>query len=156
LFTSPSPSTSGGARALTSGTWTEPFPVHDLLQIVLTVALGAAALVSWERIVRERLLWKWRRRPPYSVASASPVWRRRVLRWLVACAILGAAATLFLRPVPSATDAVEVLAYGVLDGIALGLVLAAAMHRVLRALPGVAREAVSRVKLFLRGGPVRV
>ncbi|HXB54482.1 MAG TPA: DUF4184 family protein [Vicinamibacteria bacterium] len=130
-----------------------PLPVHDLLQIVFTVVLGAAALDAWRRIAGQRLLWSWRNRSPRPVLAASPTGRRRVLRWLTACGALGVAAALFFKPAASAGYALELAAYGFLDGIAGGMLLGAATHRLLHARlrREAALEAATRVRLLQPG-----
>ena len=38
-------------------------PLHDALQLWLTVAFALASLYMWRVIARDRLLWQWRKRP---------------------------------------------------------------------------------------------
>jgi hypothetical protein len=130
-----------------------PLPVHDVLQIVLTVVLGAAALDAWRRIAGQRLLWSWRSRSPRPVLAASPTWRRRVLRWLTACGALGVAAVLFFKPAASLGQAVELAAYGCLDGLAAGILLGAITHRILgaRVRRDAVLEAAARASVLLPG-----
>jgi hypothetical protein len=132
-------------------------PVYDLLQLGLSVAFGAAAFATWRSISQQRLLWSWRNKPARRILQASPRSRRRLLRWLGACAALGAAAPFFFKPVASPSIAVEFSAYGFLDGIAAGILLAATAHRLLTdriRLVTVPAASVSQVGLGLHGPAV--
>jgi hypothetical protein len=76
-----------------------------------------------------------------------------MLRWLTACGALGVAATLFFKPGAPAGYALELAAYGFLDGIAGGMLLGAATHRLLRARlqREAALEAATRMWLLRPG-----
>ncbi len=108
-------------------------PLHDVLQIVLSVATGSIALLAWQRILRERRLWSWRGRTPPAhgpVCGRSPM---RLVCGVVACGLAGAGAA-----VAAATDrppaiVVELASYALLDGVALGLLAGAMGARIMAA-----------------------
>jgi hypothetical protein len=91
------------------------------------------AVIAWR--VGQGFLWdgplraeKGPRSNPPPVATLIPI-----VRGLAACAGLGALAAVVLRP-EAPPDALEFAAYGALDGIALGMLVAAATWRRQRSL----------------------
>lgn len=118
--------------------------LHDLLQVLATALLGIVTLRLWGRILDARLLGAWRRQAIPPTSPASPRSRRRLVRWLGAAASLGTAGALLGRSGASPWQAVELASYGLLDGIALGLLLPALAHRLTTGLrPSLPRRAAS-------------
>jgi membrane-bound metal-dependent hydrolase YbcI (DUF457 family) len=132
--------------------WGVPTPFgavafHDLLQVIATVLLGVMALRMWGRILDDRLLRIWRGGTVPLLESRAPRSATKLLRWLGAAASLGIAGALLGRPGMSVGQAVEFASYGLLDGLALGVLLPAVAHRVTtglrRSLPRRAAPAAS-------------
>jgi hypothetical protein len=97
--------------------WCVPFPfgavpVYDILQNVLSLALGIVAL----RMARDAI----------SMSPPGPA----IASWLTASGGLGAAVALVLRRLDA--DALSFAAYGALDGVALGILAAAASSQLRR------------------------
>ena len=109
-----------------------PFFVYDILQIVLTVALGVWALRMWAFIGRRHLVFQWNERGARSVALRKPIHRRAFARWLLLCVLAGVVMALGLRPNQGVGLAMERAAYGALTFFALGLLLGASSDRVVR------------------------
>jgi Domain of unknown function (DUF4184) len=106
-------------------------PLHDVLQIVLTVVLGAASLLAWRRILRKRLLWKWRERTPPAHASTRGRSPLRLACCVLGCGILGAGAMAASAADGPPGTVVELASYALLDGLALGLLLGACGSRIM-------------------------
>jgi hypothetical protein len=111
-----------------------PFPVtrmplHDVLQVLLTIVFGAFTLLAFADIGRRRLLLTWAGATPAPLREASPNERRRALQYMIFCAILGLGAGLARR-----NDAlgpwIEIAAHGVLAFLFYGVLLAAATDRL--------------------------
>jgi hypothetical protein len=102
-----------------------PIPLHDLLQTVLTIVLGAVSIFAWRRAVRKRLLWRWRgiRRPAFNPAVVFDPFV--VVVATIAWALVGTAVGLWWRPIPNLGIGVEIGAYGALTFVAIGAVMAA-------------------------------
>jgi hypothetical protein len=124
-------------------------PLYEVLQIVLTVLLGVAALELWGRMARGRLLWFWRGEAPCIAPFAPIAHRRRMARWLLGCAAAGVVLALGLRPLGSVWLAVERAAYGALTFFALGLLLGAAADRVVRAPRWRARGSAGKLPMVV-------
>jgi len=110
-------------------------PLYEILEHVLSVPLGLAALMMWQASVREA-----GRRMPQRWDQGRTVAHNPIRPWIVAGGALGAAGAMILRHGPLA-DLVEYAAYGALDGVAVVL-LAGASSGALRRLLG--RRAMRR------------
>jgi hypothetical protein len=97
-------------------------PLHDVLQLVLSVAFGAFAWGSWRRIAREGLLWQWSRQARQAFRPVDRGQARRSLTWLTGWAGLGCATGSTLRPGAGAATAVELGVYGALAFASLAIV----------------------------------
>jgi hypothetical protein len=105
-------------------------PLYDALHPVSTVLFGVGAFAIWRRLAAGRLLWVWRGSAPRRVAEAPPAARRTLVRWLLFCTACGALAASLVSPTGSPlADVVELTAYGALDALWLGLLLAALAAR---------------------------
>ena len=105
-------------------------PLYDALHPVSTVLFGVGAFAIWRRLAAGRLLWVWRGSAPRRVAEAPPAARRTLVRWLLFCTACGALAASLVSPAGSPlADVVELTAYGALDALWLGLLLAALAAR---------------------------
>jgi len=107
-----------------------PVPLHDALQLWLTVVLGTAGVLMCARISRERLLWQWRSLPPVAL----PARARHQGEWLVlglaAAAVGGAYFGHALRPDASPKLLAASVAFGAIDACLMALLLfAAALQR---------------------------
>jgi hypothetical protein len=111
-------------------------PLHDVLQVVLTIVLGAAALGEWSRYARNL---------PAAAPGAAAVWevrpapleaRRAVQRVLLAAFLVGALAGPAVRGAYGTWDALELAAFGAIDGACFAAVGLACAHRVRRAIAG--------------------
>jgi hypothetical protein len=109
-----------------------PIPLHDALQLWLSLLLGLAACAAWSGIARQGLLWRWRGEPPASVFTAPRSERVRAARWLSLWMLAGASAACGLRPVHDLGHGAEMATYGCIAFMALGLVLFAASDRLVR------------------------
>ena len=105
-------------------------PLYDALHVTLTVVLGLLALGTWQRIARERLLWRWRGESPRAVAAAPVGERSRAIAWLTAWMAAGASTACAFRPVHGAGHALELGVYGALAFLAFGLVAGAIAGRI--------------------------
>jgi hypothetical protein len=108
-------------------------PLHDVLQIVLSLVLAPAACASWRGIARDRLLWHWRGGTPPPAVRLAPPRSRPALVFLMACAAVG-----FVVGVTSRPGAAPLAAYelGVFGSIAFGFyafLVLPAVDRLLRA-----------------------
>jgi hypothetical protein len=107
-------------------------PLHDVLHVMSTILFGVAALQMWQRIASERLLWTWSGEAARSFPAPEPP--QRVLLWLTACGFLGAAVASALRAGAPLGPAIEFAAWGFLDGVAFGALLAATLDRIVKRL----------------------
>ena len=106
-------------------------PLHDALHAWLSLVLGVGAVLSWQRLARERRLWTWRGETPPPVARAPPAAQKRLRSWVLVLLLLGALLVPALRNAGPAR-ALELAAYGAVAFCAYGLVLLAAAHQVRR------------------------
>jgi hypothetical protein len=112
-------------------------PLHDALQLWLTIALGALALREWDLLVR-RLDGRRGATASGCVAPAPAAARRAVHRGIAAAALAGALLGPLLRGAYGTGDALEVAAFGALSLAGLAVVVASAAER--------ARLALARVR----------
>ncbi len=123
-------------------------PLYDVLQVILTVALGAIALREWRRIASALPLPGPGAAAAWEVVSAPPAERRRALVVLLAAALAGAVSAPLLKTAVGTADAPKLAAYGAITFSTLAVVVAAAADR--------ARRVIERVLLEVGGvTPVR-
>src|SRR5262245_29207354 len=104
----------------------EALPLSAALDPVSPAPLRVAAFGIWRRRAAGRLLWVWRGVAPRRVAEASAAARRTLVRWLLFCVTCGAVGGGLMTPAGAPfADIVELTAYGALDALWLGLLLAA-------------------------------
>jgi Domain of unknown function (DUF4184) len=96
-------------------------PLHDVLQIVLSLGLGVVAWGSWRQMAREGLLWQWLREPRRVEARADEAEARSTLAWFLGWAGVGMALGSTLRPSAGPWVALELGAYGGLAFAALAV-----------------------------------
>lgn len=105
-------------------------PLHDALQLWLTLAFAAAAVLMWRRVARKRLLWRWRGR---EARQLPPMPQKAGVLLLSVCgfaALEGALVGLYSLEVHSAQATAAALAFGAIDFAALALLLSAAVLRL--------------------------
>ena len=116
-------------------------PLHDALQLWLTLGLGALALVDWDRTAR--------RLPPAAHArrvTPAPLAAQRWVRVaLVAAAVAGAALGPALRGAVGTPDALKLAAYGCVSFASAAALAGAFAER--------ARQALARVRLDVGAEP---
>jgi hypothetical protein len=127
-------------------------PLHDLLQVLLTIVLGAAALGEWRRYAR-------RLAPPgpgaaaaWEVRLAPEPARRAVQRALAAAVLAGAVLAPAAKGAYGTAEALKLAAYGAITGVSIAAVALAAAHRARRAFD-VPREGVGRALGARWAGP---
>jgi hypothetical protein len=113
-----------------------PLPLHDVLQVWLSIFFAVAALQGWQDLARSGRLYAWRGEapPPRALAPASPRVRRRTVRFLGLAALMGAVLTLALREADTTLARLELALFGAIGLLAYGVVVAAAVDRWLRSL----------------------
>jgi hypothetical protein len=102
-------------------------PIYDILQNVLSLALGIAALRMAPSVMRQERSSTFRGESPVTLPRPSGP---ALTSWLVAWGGFGAVVALVLRRMDA--DALSFAAYGILDGAALGILVAAAVSRLRR------------------------
>lgn len=107
-------------------------PLHDVLQIALTVLLGAAALAQWRGIAQAGRLWSWRGEAPRAVPAAHASECRWAIRWLGGWAAVGAALGLAKARILEPGLAVPLAAYGTISLTWVGTLVAASIDRLRR------------------------
>jgi hypothetical protein len=106
-----------------------PAPLHDALQLWLTVALGGLALRDWHRLASALPSPGPGAAAAWEIVAAPPLERRRVLRVLLASVLVGAAGGPALRGALGTPDALKLAAYGAITLPCLAVVLGAAACR---------------------------
>jgi hypothetical protein len=113
-------------------------PLHDLLQVVLSVLFAVMALRTWDDLARSSTLWRWRGQRPRVVRPRPPAETRKAHLVLVVLALAGAAFGAFLRRGSDPVVVLEVALFGALAfafwGL-LGLPMAARLRPAARGLP---------------------
>ncbi len=90
-------------------------PLHDALQLWLTVVLGVAGLWMCAHIAERRLLWRWRALEPQPLPKRARHEGDRLVLALLAAAALGAAVGSNLRAGTTTKAWLAGLAFGALD-----------------------------------------
>jgi len=120
-------------------------PLHDALQLWLTVAFALASLYMWRVIARDRLLWQWRKRP-VSARRSKP---RHAGTRLALCCALAAAQGAIVGYVSHRTSGPKGLtaavAFGAIDFVCAFAVIASVTMRTSR------RARVARVLRHANG-----
>ena len=98
-------------------------PVHDVLQLGLSLAFGAFVVLRWRFLVAAT---------GQASAPAAADTQLRLGAWLVGCAVLGTRLPAWLRPGAPRGSALELAAYGAIDALLVGVVLAALGFRLWR------------------------
>ncbi|WP_053333630.1 DUF4184 family protein [Gemmatimonas phototrophica] len=97
-------------------------PLHDALQLWLTIGFGIACALMWRRIAAQRLLWRWKNVAPQQLPKRPRTHGIQVLRVLTVCAgvgvLLGAS-----QPAHAPKATAAALAFGAIDVAALGALL---------------------------------
>lgn len=101
-------------------------PLHDLLQIVLTLLLGAAAFRSWGRLATHGRLWAWSDEVKPVVPAGSVASRRRAAAMLGLSLLAGVAVGAWTPPGPP----LELAAYGALTFVSAATVGLAMVDRL--------------------------
>lgn len=99
-------------------------PLHDALQLWLTIGLAIVTAVLWQYIARHRLLWRWRAQRARALPRQPREEGHRLLVAALLFAALGGACGLGQQhPHPKAAAAA--VAFGAIDATLAGLMLAA-------------------------------
>jgi hypothetical protein len=114
-------------------------PLHDALQIWLSIGLGAFALRDWGRMASTLPAPGPGAAAAWEVVPAPPEACRQVVASLVGAALAGAALAPFLKGAIGSPDALKLATYGAISFAALAAVIGAVADR--------ARRAVGRVLL---------
>ena len=101
-------------------------PLHDALQLWLTIALGIASVWMWRSIARARLLWRWRRRDVRSLPRMPRAAGAQLLWLCAAAAVPGAAVGLHMRAGDGGKLMAAGVAFGAID-FAIGALLVSAL-----------------------------
>ena len=109
-------------------------PVHDVLQVGLTLVLAALALREWDRMASALPAAGPGAAAAWEVVPAPPAERRRAMGLLFACALAGALAGPALKGAMGAPDALKLAAYGAITFSTLGAIVASAANRARRVL----------------------
>jgi hypothetical protein len=115
-------------------------PLHDLLQVWLTIVLGAWGLRLLSEIGGRRLLAAWCGRRPASIAEATAEDRQGALRYALFCAAVGMAVAL-ARHSEARGPLLHIVAHAVLACWFYGAVIAGATLRL--RVPAAEREATA-------------
>lgn len=111
-----------------------PAPLHDVLQVVLTLALGWLGLREWGRMARALPAPGPGAAAVWEVRSAPVLACRRVWSALCVAALVGATAGPLLRDALGTPDALKLAAYGAITFSVAGVLLGALADRTARAL----------------------
>jgi hypothetical protein len=95
-------------------------PLHDALQLWLTIGLGLASVQMCAYIVRRRMLWTWRQRTPVSLAKRTRSEGWRLALALVLFGIQGAVLGYALRATGTPKLAAAGVAFGAINFVLLG------------------------------------
>lgn len=97
-------------------------PLHDSLQLWLTIGLGLASVYMCSYITRHRLLWTWRNRTPTALAKRSRSEGWKLTGGLALMALQGATVGHLLRGTGTAKLATAGIVFGALNFVLLGAV----------------------------------
>jgi hypothetical protein len=108
-------------------------PLHDLLQVVLTIVLGAVALHEWQQYARRLSLPGPGAAAVWEVRPAPEAARRVVQRALAAAVLAGAVLAPAAKGAYGTAEALKLASYGAVTGASIAAVALAAADRVRRA-----------------------
>lgn len=97
-------------------------PLHDALQLWLTIVFGLATLIMWRSIARRRLLWRWRRRQVVELPKQRHAAGRQLLWLCLAAAVQGGIAGSLLRAGENDKVLAAGVGFGALDFACLAVV----------------------------------
>lgn len=123
-----------------------PVPLHDALQLWLSLFLAIGSVQTWQWLACAGQLHAWSGEPKRQLASIAPRLRRRTFRFLAFTASAGAVVAPTLRRPDSLFGGLELALFGAIAFLFYGLVVAAAADRALRALP---RRRLARLRPVL-------
>ncbi len=106
-----------------------PVPLHDALQVWLTVVFGLASLHMWRAIARRRLLWRWRALDVRALPRMTRVAGHRLLLLCVLAALQGAVIGSMLRGDGDRKARAAGVLFGAIDGVCCVAVLTAYVVR---------------------------
>jgi hypothetical protein len=109
-----------------------PVPLHDALQVGLTLVLGVAAALMLRHIVRGRLLWRWRAMEPVALPRRARHEGERLALAVLLAAGAGAMMGASLRAGTTTKAWLAGLAFGAVDFVLLTAVLFTAALAVRR------------------------
>ncbi len=98
-------------------------PLHDALQLWLTVGLGIAGVQMCAHITRHRLLWVWRKKQPSPLPKRHRTEGQRLALGLALMAAQGAAVGYVLRGTEAAKLATAGVVFGAINFVLLGALL---------------------------------
>jgi hypothetical protein len=90
-------------------------PLHDALQVWLTVLLGVAGIAMCARIARHRLLWRWRMLAPRPLPRRARHEGERLAGGVALASLTGAVVGMQLRADASPKQWLAAVAFGALD-----------------------------------------
>ena len=111
-----------------------PLPLYEMLQLVLTIGLGAVGLREWDRMARALPVPGPGAAARWEVRPAARAARRVTIAGLAAAALVGAALAPILKGAFDSPDAPKLAAYGAVGGSIAAAVLGAFVDRVRRVL----------------------
>lgn len=112
-------------------------PLHDALQLWLTLLLGLATLIMWRSIARRRLLWRWRGRAMVTLPRQRQTAGRQLVWVCLAAAVQGGIAGSLLRSGEADKLVAAGVGFGAVDFTCLAVVVSAlAIRRRHRARDG--------------------
>jgi Domain of unknown function (DUF4184) len=97
-------------------------PLHDALQLWLTLGFGLACIMMWRRIAAHRLLWRWNDMAPQQLPKRPRPHGVLLLRVLAVCAGVGVLVGAS-QPVHAPKATAAALAFGAIDVAALGALM---------------------------------
>ncbi len=98
-------------------------PLHDSLQLWLTVGLGIAGVQMCAYITRHRLLWVWRKKPPATLPKRERTEGQRLALGLSMMGLQGAALGYVLRGTGAFKLATAGVVFGAINFVLLGALL---------------------------------
>jgi len=111
-----------------------PVPLHDALQVGLTIGLGALALRDWHRMASALPSPGPGAAAAWEVVPAPPQQSRRVIGCLLVSAVFGMAAAPAIRNAVGTPDALKLAAYGAITFVTLAAIVGSAADRARRAI----------------------
>ncbi|MBL0940457.1 MAG: DUF4184 family protein [Gemmatimonadaceae bacterium] len=101
-----------------------PVPLHDALQLWLTIGFALVTAFMWRHIAQRRLLWQWRARHAELLPRQPKAAGHRILAIVAVCTAAGALLGMS-HPHEHPKAAAAAVAFGAIDVTVLGLVTVA-------------------------------